>query len=558
MKEIKRLFILPMLIGVLGGFSAILVREIIHYSSTIVDTVEFYPHYEYLYLIFIPFIFLVSSIIIHKFLTDTSNPTIDSVAKSIVLKKGRLDYKKGLASVILTSINIGFGVPVGREGPIAKFGGSFTALFLKLFKTKGVNTPLFVTCGVTSALAATFNAPIAAIVFGFEIILGRLNFNIIIPLSISSITATIISRYFLGNYPTFYVHKFTYDHLFLLLIPLFAIAFSFMIIFYESVYETLLKVSAKFHISHYKKALIGGIAVSLLLYLYPDAASLGYSHVNELFNSKYSFHTAFELSIIKAIALAITFASGMFGGIFAPSIFIGAFFGFGLGSLTGFFTGIDPLAIALIGTAAMTAGMSNAPFRSSLIIIELTQNYQMAVPILLTSVLTVYIVHAFEEKIHFARAIMQKGFDLGNEEYRKKLENLEITHLIDDNIIVLSPKMLIKDIIYDLMDGTSSYFPVVENKKLVGVLSFRDIRLIRDRDDYGKITVEELMTKNPHALSINANGMDVFEFISHIDAGHIPIINNQEDHIYVGMLDVHAFKKFVSFLYLEKEDTTLH
>ncbi len=554
MKEIKRLFVLPMLIGILGGFSAILVREIIHYSSVLVDTVEFYPHYEYLYLIFIPFVFLFSSIIIHKFLPDTTNPTIDSVAKSIVLKKGRLDYKKGLASVVLTSINIGFGVPVGREGPIAKFGASFTALFLKLFKTKGVNTPLFVTCGVTSALAATFNAPIAAIVFGFEIILGRLNFNYIIPLSISSITATIVSRYFIGNYPTFYVHKFTYNHLFLIMIPLFALAFSLMIIFFESIYKTIIKSFAKLHISYYKKAFIGGIVVSLLLYLYPDAASLGYNHINELFNSKYSFHTAFELSIVKAIAIALTFASGMFGGVFAPSIFIGAFFGFGLGSLTGFFTGIDPLAIALIGTAAVTAGMSNAPFRSSLIIIELTQNYQMAVPILLTSVLTIYIVHTFEEKIHFARAIMQKGFDIGNAEYRKKLENLEITHLIDDDIIVLEPKMYIKDIVYDLMDGTSSYFPVVENKKLVGVLSFRDIRLIKDKENYNDTTVNELMTHNPHALNIDANGMDVFEFISHIDAGHIPIVNNQEDHLYMGMLDIHAFKKFVSFLYLEKDE----
>ena len=382
MKEIRRLFVLPMLIGILGGFSAILVREIIHYSSVLVDTVEFYPHYEYLYLIFIPMIFFFSSIVINKFLSDTTNPTIDSVAKSIVLKKGRLDYKKGLASVILTSINIGFGVPVGREGPIAKFGGSFSALFLKLFKTKGINTPLFVTCGVTSALAATFNAPIAAIVFGFEIILGRLNFNIIIPLSVSSITATIISRYFLGNYPTFYVHKFAYNHLFLFMIPVFAVSFSLMIIFFESVYEAILKSFAKIHSPYYIKALIGGIAVSFLLYLYPDAASLGYIHVNELFNLKYSFHTAFELAIIKVIAIAITFASGMFGGVFAPSIFIGAFFGFGMGSLTGYFTGIDPLSIALIGTAAVTAGMSNAPFRSSLIIIELTQNYQMAVPIL--------------------------------------------------------------------------------------------------------------------------------------------------------------------------------
>ncbi len=554
MKEINKLFTFPALIGIIGGFSAILVRVVIHYSSLTAKSINYFPSERYFYLIAIPVIFLISSILINKFLYDTSNPTIDSVVRSISLKKGRLDYKKGLASVILTAANIGFGTPVGREGPIAKFGGSFTALFLKLFKIEGAIIPLFVTCGVSSALAATFNAPIAAVVFGLEIILGRLNFSVIIPLSVSSAVATIISRYFLGNYPTFYVHKLSYGYLFLIALPLFSLSFSFIVVFFTTIQKIATKLYEALSCNFYTKAIVGGIIVGLLVFFFPDTASLGYKQVSSLFAHHYSFEDSFILSVIKTIALAIVFASGMFGGIFAPSIFIGAFLGFSVGGIAGHFMNIDPLSVALIGTASVTAGISSAPFRSSLIVIELTQNYQMAIPILLSSVITLYFAHAFEERLHFSRTILQKGFDITDISYRKKLENLNITNFIDANIPVLKQNMKIKDIIFELMNSTSSYFPVVEKDKIVGVLSFRDVRLMYSRKNRLETTVDELMTHNPNVLSLDSNGMDVFEFISHIDTTHIPVVHNKQDNIYEGMLNVNSFNKFVSFLYLHKDD----
>jgi CIC family chloride channel protein len=554
MKDINKLFVIPAFIGVIGGFSAIFVRYVIDASLFLSLQFSRFSDYRYIYLFAIPFMFVVSSIIIRRFLSDATNPTIDSVAKSIVLKKGKLDYKKGIFSVILTAANIGFGVPAGREGPIAKFGGSLTSLFLNIAKIKGSNVPLFVTCGVSSALAATFNAPIAAVVFGFEIILGRLNFNVIIPLSVASSVATIISRYFLGNYPTFYVHKLSYNYIFLLLIPIFSIGFSFIVVFFNTIYKSAKYLYRKCACMFYIKALIGGIVVGTLMFLFPDSASLGYKQVSELFLGNYSFEYAFFLSVVKIVALAITFASGMFGGIFAPSIFVGAFLGFSLGGLAANFIPIDPLSLALIGTASVTAGISNAPFRSSLIIIELTQNYQMAIPILLSSVATLYFVHLFEERVHFARIIMQKGFDIADETYSNRLKKLSISNFIETDIPILMRTSKIKDVMFELMDSSSMYFPVVENEKLVGILSFRDIRLMRNKDDYLNTDVEELMTHNPTALVLNANGMDVFEFISHIEANYIPVINNKKERKYIGMLNVGSFSKFVSFVYLRKDE----
>ena len=553
MKNFTKLFIMPAIIGVIGGFSAILMRELIKYSTLGASLFDVFNNKSYFYIIAIPLLFLFSAFVIRRFLEDATNPTIDSVARSIVLRKGRLDYKKGITSVVLTAVNIGFGVPVGREGPIAKLGGSLTSFTLKHIKIEGSNIPLLVSCGVSAALAATFNAPIAAIIFGLEIILGRLSFNVIIPLSISSAIGTIISRHFLGNYPAFYLPRLSYTYMLLLFIPIFSFLFALLVYSFEAVYGFVEATYERLKLSLYTKALIGGFLVGVLLYFFPNAASLGYDKVGMLFSGNFSYSDAIVLGIVKLIALAITFASGMFGGVFAPSIFGGAFFGFAIGGFFHqFLPNIDPLSVALIGTAATTASVSSAPFRSTLIVVELAQNYHMIVPLIIGSVMTMYFSHVLEEKMHFSRSIMQKGFDITNKKYAAQLRALKIVNFIDTTLITLKKGDLVKDVIFDLMKSPSSYFAVVEDGRLVGVLSFRDIRLLGEFES-GNMRVVDVMTHNPNFLTINSSGLDVFEFIAHIDVDYIPVVISKENLEYVGMLDVNSFLKYASFLYFKEK-----
>ncbi len=551
MKSFTKLFIIPAFVGVIGGFSAILMRELIKFSTVGASFFDLFHDESYFYLISIPILFLASSFVINRFLEDTTNPTIDSVARSIVLRKGRLNYKKGIASVVLTAVNIGFGVPVGREGPIAKLGGSLASFAMKYLKVEGANIPLLVSCGVSAALAATFNAPIAAIIFGFEIILGRLSFNVIIPLSVASAIGTLISRHFLGNYPAFYLPKLSYSYTLLLFIPVFSFLFALLVYTFEALYSFFEHLYDKLKLSSYSKAIVGGFVVGVLLYFNPDAASLGYDKVGRLFSGGFHYHDALILGIVKLLALAITFASGMFGGVFAPSIFGGAFFGFAIGGfIHEFVSAVDPLSVALIGTAATTASISSAPFRSTLIVVELAQNYHMILPLIIGSVMTMYFSHMLEEKMHFSRSIMQKGFDITNRKYAEELKQLKITNFIDKNVKTLKKDELVCDIIFDLMNSHSSYFAVLEGVKLIGVLSFRDIRLIGELDNKD-MKVEDIMTQNPSFLTVKSNGLDVFEFIAHIDVDFIPVVNNEFDKDYIGMLDVKSFLKFASFLYFK-------
>ncbi len=554
MNNFIKLFVIPTIVGLVGGLSAILMRELIKYSTLSASLFDFLHNKSYFYLITIPFLFLFSSFIINRFMKSTSNPTIDSVAKAIILKKGKLDYRKGIASVVLTAVNIGFGVPVGREGPIAKLGGSLNSFLLNVVKIEGANVPLLVSCGVSSALAATFNAPIAAIIFGLEIILGRLSFSVIIPLSVASAVGTIISREIFGNYPAFFLPKLSYTYLIFLFIPIFSFMFALLVYSFEAVYGFVENIYKRFKFSFYLKAVVGGFVVGGLLYFYPDAASLGYDKVGKLFIGGYSYQDALVLGFVKLITLAVTFASGMFGGVFAPSIFGGAFFGFAIGGFFHqFIPSISPLSVALIGTAATTASVSSAPFRSTLIVVELAQNYHMIVPLIVGSVMTMYFSHLLEEKMHFARSIMQKGFDITNKMYADELKSLKMVNLRDTTVITLNPNDCIHDVIFDLMKSPSNYFAVVNgNYELVGVLSFRDIRLLGEFE-HTVIQIKDIMTYNPSFLTIDSNGLDVFEFIASIDVGHIPVVKNKETKKYIGMLDVNSFLKYASFLYFKEK-----
>ena len=526
------LFFFPFLIGIIGGFSAIGIREIISFS----DRLSFAGYY----FLEIPVVFMATAYIIHNFLKNTSNPTIEIVSKQIILKKGDLDYKKGLAAAVLTAFNIGMGTPVGREGPIAKLGGALSRLFLKLFNTKGHLIPLYVTCGVTSALAATFNAPIAAIVFGLEIVIGKINLSIITPLAISSMTATIISREFLGDYPTFFVHHLGYDEKLLFLIPVFAFAFALLVTVFEFITKEL---EIKFQKIHYlKKALIAGIAVGALITIFPQCASLGYNQVTSLFAQHFGAIHALSLSFVKLLVLSITLAAGIFGGVFAPGVFIGAFFGYFIGRM--FFSPSQALSVALIGTVAFTSGISKAPFRSTLIIIELTKNYQLTIPALLTSVLSVYLNNLFQNRFHFLRAVLQKGFDLSNENFKRNMEELDIKGFLKE-VYVIDKNAIISEILPALINSNSYYFPVVDDNKLIGVISFRDIRAAKNLN----IKAKEIMTPNPEKIKINDSIIKVFEIMPHISANLIPVVDEKNN--YIAMFDIEKFKKVASVIYIE-------
>ena len=540
-RDFVHFFLIPPIIGLIGGISAVAFRFLIFESESLFKSLSF-NNEKLAYIFAIPIIFLISHLLSKVLFIDASNVTIDSVARRILIEKGGFNPKKGLFVLLLTSFNIGFGVPVGREGPIAKLGGVLSGLFCKLLKFERINLPIYLTCGVSSALSATFNAPIASIIFGLEIILGKVNTYVLIPLIVSCGTASFFARHFLGDFTAFDVPELACSDEAMLLLPVAGIFFSI----FPFVFTLLLDY---FEIVHFKLrrhwgffVLIFGAVVGVTVSAFPEIAGVGYESVEKLFFGEIT-HNTLLIAIAKLFCLILSFGSGVFGGVLAPSIFIGAFSGYWLGEMFNHFIRIDPRVIALVGTAAILSGTSRAPFRSSIIIMELTHSYQLILPILLTSTVTAFTISTIKEHAYFSRSLLHKGIDISDKRFLKAIENVRVDSLTD-YIKPIGENMTISLAIKKLLSSPTRYLPVVKGEKLVGIFSLRDLRFAALR---GHVKVKDVMTENPFAVPSDATGKDIIRAISLLDVNFIPVVGR--DGKYLGMLNVDKFMKVVSTEY---------
>ncbi len=540
LEELLHFFIIPVTIGVIGGASAFLFRFFVGFFTSIYSLMDVF-HSTYFYLVTMPILFYVSNYLITKLLINQSNVTIDEIAKKISFMAGKFSFFKGYLVLVLTSISIGFGVPIGREGPIAKLGGLLSEVFLLISKTQRINLPIYLSAGVSAAIAATFNAPIAGIIFGIEIIIGRINSYIVIPLVVSCATATLISRELIGDFTAFYVPHLTYDNKYLLYVPIEALFFSLisLLLVYSLKEFRVLRVKYRKRWSYV--VLLLGFTVGAIIVLNPQTKGVGYEYITEIFEHGYSSNQALSIMLSKLAGVILSIGSGIFGGLMSPSIFIGAFGGYWLGGELLQY-GIDPKVFALVGSAAMLAGVSKAPLRSSIIITELTHSYQLLLPILIASSITGYILSKFESGSYFKRSLIQRGIDIENETISSYLKNSKLTKFID-RVQALESGLSLRSAMRRFRELHITYLPVVDDEILVGVVSLRDIRK-KNFMHRKKLYVRDIMSTNPFAISKGHTKEDIFKALTVLNINYVPYID--EDKKYLGMLNLNRLIKDMS------------
>jgi CIC family chloride channel protein len=544
-KSIFHFFIIPFFLGLIGGFSAILLRWFIKIFTLFNIKLNIF-HSNYFYLLSIPLIFLLSDFLIKKLKISPENVTLDLIAKKVILLKGKFSKIKGFLVLFLTSLSIGFGVPIGREGPIAKLGGLFSEVFLEKLKIEKIDFPIYLGSGIAAAIAATFNAPIAGAILGLEIIIGKINSYVIIPLTVSIVTATYISRKYIGDFAAFIVPHLHWNEEYVFFVP-FEAVFIFLlclIILNSMEYLRILKIKNR-HYWH-KYILVFGLIVGLIISIVPESAGVGYEYITTLLNNNhYSIFYIFVILMAKVIGIILSIGSGLFGGIMSPSIFIGSFGGFWFGSIFTSF-GVDPRVFAIVGAASMLAGITKTPLRSSVIITELTHSYQMILPILIASSITVFLISVIKKDSFFKRTLLQKGIDIENKEIYKFLSNCNLEKYlveispIKENFSVYRSSVLIKKSDFNVLAV------VDENEKLVGVVTLTDIRksyLLNKKN----LQIKDIMSENPFVIKTNSSIDDIVRAISLIENRYVPYtdINNR----YIGFIDLQMLIKDLSTNY---------
>jgi len=449
--------------------------------------------------------------LVYFFAREARGHGVPEVMKAVALRggviRGRIVAIKALAS----SLSIGTGGSVGREGPIVQIGSAFGSSLGQLMglNTMGIRT--LVGCGAAAGISATFNAPIAGAIFAAEIIVGHFAVTQFTPIVISSVVATVASRFFLGNYPAFQVPEFQIVSPFELLpylatgvlAGLVAVAFIRTLSFTEVAFERL-------RIPEYLKAAVGGVIVGVIGLQLPQVFGVGYTTISLALAGTLSAVTMAALVATKIVATSVTIGSGGSGGIFAPSLFLGAMLGGVVGTLVNqYFPGATASsgAYALVTMGAVVAATTHAPISAIIIIFELTQTIDIIPALMSACVVSSLVSQLLSRDSIYTSKLRRQGVDLEESADPNVLKSLYVRDVIDEQPEVISESANFQAIL-DLVvqSDHAQYFVQNDQGRLLGAISLSEVRrLIYEQEALRHLVVagDLVDTRHPSVTADN-------------------------------------------------------
>jgi CIC family chloride channel protein len=548
-KKDPNLLFLGGLIGLCSGLSS----EFFRWLILFLKEMFFYGRFEILSIApsvpwyFLPLIPMAGGLIIgplsHFFPTEAKGHGVPEVMQSIALKNGIIKPRTILLRTFASAVCIGSGGSAGREGPIVQIGSSIGSALGQLFNMSAERIKILVGCGAAGGIAATFNAPLAGVIFSMEIILGVFSISTFTPIVISSVTATVVSHAFHGNTPAFIVPSYQivsyWEILFYIILGLLSglIAWFYIVTLYwsEDYFEK------KINIHPVLKPAIGGLLIGCLAIFLPQIMGNGYEAMDMALNGQMVWYITFILIFMKIIATSITLGSGGSGGVFAPSLFIGAMLGGTFGSLVHFiFPDITATkgAYALVGMGSVIAAAAHAPMTNILILFELTNDYKIILPIMASCIIATSVVRYLSKDSIYTLKLRRRGINIQQGREVSIMGSIKVGDVMDRKVETILETTPFKRILAIFSKSTNSYFPVVNSKhKMVAILSFSDIREVMFEEGLKDLVVaKDLAATDVISLSPKDNLNKALEKFVAIDVAQLPVVDSKNQDRVIGML----------------------
>jgi len=523
--EKNLIYILSSLIGLLSGTAALMLKYFIHYVSYFL-TRHFKASAESFFYLAYPMIGILISVLIVKYMIkDDISHGISKILSALSKKGSYIKAHNMFSSMITSGFTIGFGGSVGAESPIVYTGSAIGSYISKVFNLNQNQVRLLIGCGATGAIAGIFKAPIAGIMFTLEVLMLDLTMASLIPLLISGITAATLAYFFMGDTVLFHfaiTNQFSYNNLpFYILLGVLS---GFISLYFT---RTGMYVESRFKRikSSYTKLIIGGISLGLMVFIFPSLWGEGYESINKIFigdgpnllNNSIFFDWKTEpyflllilvlILFLKVVAMAITTASGGVGGIFAPTLFMGAVGGYILSLSLNTFFGLNlPHAnFALAGMGALMAGVMHAPLLGIFLIAEITGGYQLLVPLIISATVAYVTITRFEPHSIYTKRLAELGDLVTHHKDKAAMHYMNVKELIETDFEILTPDLNLGQMTYFIARSKRDLFPVVdENGMMEGMIKLNDVRnLIFEQELYEKISVRDLMYMPEFFISPN-------------------------------------------------------
>ncbi len=539
---------LGLFVGVAGGYGAVGFRYLINFIQTIAygspdELLDVVTSFSWYWRLLIPALGgLIVGPIVYFYAREAKGHGVPEVMYAVALKQGIIRMRIVFIKAFVSAVCIATGGSVGREGPIVQIGSAVGSSLGQLFKVSGDRIRIMVGCGAAAGIAATFNAPIAGSIFALEIILGEFGIAAFSPIIISAVSATAISRHYLGDVPAFILPEYILHSP--LEFPLYAIlgvlcalvAVGFTLFLYrtEDAWDAI-----KF--PEYLKAVIGGLMMGALGLAFPQVLGVGYGGIDLALMLKLSWWFMGLLVLFKILATAITIGSGGSGGIFAPSLFMGAMAGGAFGLIVNeLFPTIvlSPGAYAVVGMGAVVAATTHGPLQAILIIFEMTGDYKIILPLMITCIISTLVARRLCGESIYTFKLIRRGINIREGKEVNILASMPVKNVMYHTVEIVPEHLPLKMFAENLPKSRSNNFVVVNKKEeMTGVLTFLDYynALFVEKIDE-QMTVRDIMTPDPITVSIEDNLNTAFEKITSDDFAILPVVSPDEPLKLLGVL----------------------
>lgn len=569
------LLLLAFIVGFLAALAAYILHSLIHIIQHMLSSQFASEGFNWFYLVCPVIGILLTMLFVRYIVRDNISHGITRILYAFSTKQGRLPSHNTWTSVVASAITIGFGGSVGAEAPIVLTGSAIGSTLAQRFKLDNKTIFMLVGCGASAAIAGIFKAPIAGLVFTIEVLMIDLTMGSLLPILISCVTATCFTYVLVGDSSLFTftlqeawpVNRAPANIMLGIACGLVSLYFIRSMTYCEDFYARL-----KSH--PYIRLIIGGIILSLLIFLFPSLYGEGYSAINILLNGKseaefatlmnrslFSGHESLLIVYVtlvlltKTIATSSTNGGGGCGGTFAPSLFIGAFAGFLFARIWNHYSlGIivPENNFALLGMAGVMSGVMHAPLTGVFLIAELTGGYDLFIPLMIVSTVSYLTIYIFEPHSIYGMRLARQGKLITHHTDHAVLTLMSLDTVIERDCSAVSPDMMLSELVHKISRSRVDVLPVTDTgNHLIGEIDMMKLRHILFRTElYHRFSVRQLMSEPPALLGVNDPMEDVMKAFDSTNAQQLPVITTDKELIgYVSRAHVYSlYRKIVADL----------
>ncbi|MEE2998765.1 MAG: chloride channel protein [Pseudomonadota bacterium] len=543
------LSILAVFVGATAGCGVIAIRELIDFvqglalggtSENLVSTVYALPWWQ---ILFVPAVGgLIVGLFIHYCIPGRKPQGVASVIEASALQGGRMNFRTGIGAAIASSISIGVGGSVGREGPAIHLGATLGAWFSKTLHLTRSTSRALLGCGAAAAVAASFNAPIAGALFAHEVIVGHFAMSAFTPIVISSVVGTIVSRVYFGDVPAFGIAEQSLASFweFPAVVGLGIVGGIIAIIFMRTAMKTEDLIN-NIPGPQWKNPAIGGFLIGLIALIFPQVLGVGYDATDLALKVQLPLYLMVSLIFMKILATSICIGSGFGGGVFTPSLMIGAMLGGSFGMIvTGIFPELSsgPGAYTIIGMGAVSAAVLGAPISTTLIVFELTDDYPLTIAVMIGVVISNVVAQQFLGKSFFSWQLERAGLDLKGGFETTLLRSLKVHQLIDTKAETVGVGAGLQDLRNKLQfSEIGELFVIGKKGELFGTITIADLSDVAfDHDVDNLINAGDVARLHPPVLT-QGDDLEIANKVIRDSGEHfIAVVENHETMKFLGAL----------------------